>query len=84
MIDIIEKLAYLYLNNHNINSESVENGFANYYFPSGKDQQYSKFVESWEKCISSNKNLCEHSTNACAKCIKIKEFSESTQTVVFF
>ena len=65
-------LAYIFLNDKNINLELVENGFANYYFPSGKDVYYSDFVDAWNECIQKNVNLCEASANSCASCIELK------------
>jgi hypothetical protein len=66
-------LGYLFLEEENINIKLIENGFANFYFPSGKDKYYSKFKEAWEECIKINKNLCEKSENECAECIELKE-----------
>ncbi|MEK6824110.1 MAG: thermonuclease family protein [Nanoarchaeota archaeon] len=77
-------LAYVFLNNENINLKQVENGLANYYFPSGKDIYYNEFKTSWENCIKSNKNLCEKSENICSKCIELKEFNYNSQEVVFY
>ena len=39
-------LGYLFLNNKNINIRLIENGFANFYFPSGKDKYYSEFKKA--------------------------------------
>ena len=64
-------LAYVFLDNTNINLRLVENGYANYYFPSGKDQYYNQFFEAWEDCINSQVNLCEPSQHVCAQCISI-------------
>jgi len=77
-------LAYVFLNNENINLKQVENGFANYYFPSGKDIYYDNFKEAWENCIKENKNLCEKSADVCAKCIELKEFNYDSQEAVFY
>jgi len=59
-------LAYVFLDNQNINLLLVENGLANIYFPSGKDQYYNQFFEAWEDCINSQVNLCEPSQHVCA------------------
>lgn len=64
-------LAYIFFNNQNINLKIVENGYANYYFPSGKDQYYNQFVEAWDDCIDKNVNLCKASQHVCAPCISI-------------
>jgi len=73
------KLAYVYFENQNINLQLVEKGFANYYFPSGKDVYYKQFQEAWEQCINNNLNLCEASNN---KCIVLKEFDYSDEIVI--
>ena len=54
-------LAYLYINMENVNLKLVEEGLANFYFPSGKDIYYNKFIEAWDICIENKKNLCEKS-----------------------
>ena len=77
-------LAYIFLNNENINLKQVEQGFANYYFPSGKDVYYNNFKEAWENCIKENKNLCEKSKDICAKCIELKELNYNSQEAVFY
>jgi len=77
-------LAYIYFKNENINLKLVEEGLANFYFPSGKDLHYDEFKESWEKCIESNKNLCEKSKNICANCIELKEFNYNDQKIVLY
>ncbi len=66
-------LAYIFLDNKNINIELVKNGFANYYFAKGKDQHYPEFTKAWKICINNNINLCEASTNSCASCIRLKD-----------
>ena len=66
-------LAYIFFNNKNINLKLIEEGFANYYFPSGKDQYYNEFKNAWENCIDKNINLCEKSENICAECVDIKD-----------
>jgi micrococcal nuclease len=68
-------LGYLFSSSgENINSEIVRRGYANYYFPSGKDYYYDEFVDSWTECINSGENLCEMSDYA--ECIVLKEFKE--------
>src|SRR3989344_6573409 len=52
-------LAYIYLGSLNVNSEIVKEGYANYYFPSGKDWNYEIFVDSWNECLNKGSFLCE-------------------------
>ncbi|MBS3094435.1 lamin tail domain-containing protein [Candidatus Pacearchaeota archaeon] len=63
------------------NVQLVENGLANFYFPSGKDSYYKQFKSSWEKCISENKYLCEKSHDSA--CIKLKILNVAEQTATF-
>ncbi|MFH1310803.1 MAG: thermonuclease family protein [Nanoarchaeota archaeon] len=76
-------LAYVFLENENINIKMVENGFGNYYFPSGKDKHYSEFTKAWDSCINSNINLCEASSHKCASCIILKD-SETLENICDF
>src|SRR6266498_188276 len=62
-------LAYIFFNNTNINIKMVENGFANYYFYSGRDKYSDDLENAWNQCIEKNVNLCEKSVNMCAPCI---------------
>ncbi len=64
-------LAYVFFNNTNINVKMVEQGFANYYFYSGKDKYSGDLLDAWGKCINNKINLCEPSNNRCTPCIKI-------------
>ena len=75
-------LAYIYIGNENLNLELIEQGFANFYFPSGKDKHYNEFKQAWENCLKKNKNLCEKSSNVCAKCIELKKLDSKNQEVV--
>ena len=77
-------LAYIFIRRENINLELVKNGFANFYFPSGKDIHYNEFKKAWEECITTNKNLCEKSHDKCAICIELKEFDYRNDRVVFY
>jgi len=74
-------LAYVFVGNKNLNLELVKNGFANFYFPSGKDIYYNDFKKAWEECEI---NLCEMSEEECADCIKLKEFDYENEIVVFY
>jgi len=75
-------LGYLFLNEKSINKKIIEQGFANYYFPSGKDKYYSEFKEAWKECIKSNKNLCKKSNQKCSKCIELKEFNYKNEIII--
>jgi len=76
-------LAYVYLNDKNVNEEIINNGFANFYFPEGKDRHYDDFKSTWEECLNKNINLCEKSKDICAECIKIKEWNIKGDFVIF-
>jgi len=76
-------LAYVFLDNKNVNQELVEKGFANYYFPSGRDIYYKDFLNAWKICIENNVNLCEKSDDVCSECIKIKNSNTITNTCSF-
>ncbi len=71
-------LAYISLDNKNINLELVKNGYANIYFPSGRDVYYNKFLMAWQDC---NENLCKTSTNQCVQCIELKEFDHEAELI---
>lgn len=75
-------LAYVFFNDKNVNKEMVDEGYANIYFPAGRDKYYAIFAKAWEHCIQNNKYLCERSTDNCAACINIESFEE--QEVVFY
>ena len=75
-------LAYIYFKGENINLKLIEEGYANFYFPSGKDVHYEEFKKAWESCIKENKNLCEKSEDICSKCIQLKEFNFKDEVVV--
>jgi hypothetical protein len=64
-------LAYVYFNEKNVNVNLVEQGFANYYFYSGKDIYSDDLTAAWDLCIKNNVNLCEKSKDICGECISI-------------
>ncbi len=78
------KLAYVFRDSHNVNKEMVDEGYANCYFPSGKDTYYSSFLKAWGHCLTNNKYLCEKSTNECVDCIELKEFDVKNQQIIFY
>jgi len=74
------KLRYvLSQSDENFNLELVREGYANYYFPSGKDVNYVEFREAWEECLEEEINLCEKSTHPCSNCINLVELNVATQ-----
>lgn len=76
------ELAYVFIGSQNINLKLVEEGYANYYFPEGKDSYYDKFVKAWIECMNQNKNLCEKSEDKCSKCIVLENFGEGQNVVL--
>ncbi|MBU1129583.1 MAG: thermonuclease family protein [Nanoarchaeota archaeon] len=77
-------LAYVFVGQENVNLKLVEKGFANFYFPSGKDFYYDDFEKAWESCLNLNKNLCEKSQNICKDCIELKKFDFENEVLVFY
>ncbi|MCX6750545.1 MAG: thermonuclease family protein [Candidatus Pacearchaeota archaeon] len=59
------ELAYLFDGEENINKKIVGEGYANAYFPDGKDNYYNQFMDAWEVCIAGNQNLCKKSSDKC-------------------
>lgn len=77
------ELGVVFFKNENVNSEIIENGFANVYILD--DKTYEKeFRKSWEKCLENEKNLCEFSKEECANCIELKKIDVKEQEVVFY
>lgn len=77
-------LGYIFIGKENINLDLVKEGYANFYFPSGRDMHYSEFKEAWEKCMEENKNLCEKSENKCATCIELTEFNHEEEIITLY
>jgi micrococcal nuclease len=75
-------LAYIFLDDKNINLEQVRNGFANVYILG--DTKYENILRNaWNECLENNKNLCEKSSEKCASCIELN-LDVKTQTATFF
>ncbi|MCX6749756.1 MAG: thermonuclease family protein [Candidatus Pacearchaeota archaeon] len=77
-------LAYIFLNNENINLKLVEKGLANYYFPSGKDGYYSSFADAWKSCIDKNISLCKASNDKCSRCIELKKLDVKEDSILLY
>ncbi len=77
-------LAYVFIDGKSINKELVDEGYANFYFPSGKDTYYSSFVKAWEHCLTNNKYLCEKSQSECSRCIELKELNVKMQALLLY
>jgi len=75
-------LRYVFLNDKNVNSELVEQGYANYYFPTGFDQYSYKLINAWKNCVNEKVNLCSRSENVCANCVKLSKFDYKNEEVV--
>ena len=76
-------LAYIILDDKNINSEIVRSGFANLYIYNS-DKYTNQLERAWEECIAKEINLCEKSDDECSNCIKLKELNVKNQTVVLY
>lgn len=77
-------LAYIYINSKNVNLELVKEGYANFYFPSGKDEYYDEFLNAWENCLENGKNLCEKSEKSYSYCVSLKDLNVKEQKVVLY
>ena len=76
-------LAYIFLDGKNVNSGVIKSGFANYYFPAGKDAYYKSFKEDWNECLKREINVCEKSRDICSSCITLKEFDYKKEKIIF-
>ncbi len=77
-------LAYIFIDGKNVNKELVDEGYANFYFPSGKDEYYSDFFRAWEHCLVNNKYLCEKSNEECARCVELAGWETGKQILVLY
>lgn len=77
-------LAYIFdfESGNNINLKIVEEGYGNYYFPSGKDKYSEEFFDAWNKCLDEGKNLCKKSSDVCASCIFLESLNFKKDEVV--
>jgi len=76
-------LAYVFLENRNINEELILNGFATPYFPSTKDKYYDLFFKTFATCLESQSRLCKSSTDKCTNCIELENLDMKAQEVTF-
>lgn len=76
-------LAYVFLDDKNINLEQVRNGFANVYIL-GDTKYESVLREAWNECVEKQENLCEKSAEKCASCIELKNLDLKKQTAIFY
>lgn len=76
-------LAYIFLDDKNVNLEIVENGLANPYIYD-IDKYTQSIRNAWINCIKENKNLCEKSKDKCADCIELKELDVKSQTLILY
>lgn len=77
------ELGVVFFEGENFNSKIIEKGFANAYIL--EDKKYEEvFREAWNKCVASEKNLCEKSENKCADCIELKGLNVEEQEVIFY
>ncbi len=72
-------LAYIFYKGANINLNVVEEGYANFYFPSGKDIYYKEFFGAWEHCLEVGNYLCEKSRESC---VELKDFNSKKEIIV--
>jgi micrococcal nuclease len=75
-------LAYVFYKDQNINQKIIENGFANFYFPTKRDSYYEQFKTAWTNCVLENKNFCKKSVDSCGDCILIKELNYKDEEII--
>lgn len=78
-------LAYLFdeTGEVNINLEIVKAGYANAYFPEGREGYYVQFFNAWKDCIEKDINLCERSEKKCSECILVKQFGPEEDLILY-
>ncbi|MCK9568247.1 thermonuclease family protein [Candidatus Pacearchaeota archaeon] len=77
------ELGVVFLDDENINSKIIENGFANVYILDDKTYE-EEFREAWEKCLETGENLCEVSDDKCANCIELRKLDFENQEIIFY
>jgi micrococcal nuclease len=73
------RLAYVYLDNEEINLRLIKEGYASAYFPT--EIKIEEFYSAWEECLDQGKNICEASQDICKNCIQLKEININTQII---
>ncbi len=74
-------LAYILLEERNVNADLVRNGLANIYIYD-TDRHTAEFREAWNTCMRTGGNLCEKSGDKCAGCIELKDLDVKNQKFV--
>jgi micrococcal nuclease len=74
-------LAYAFYDGKNINLEIIKNGYANAYFPEGKQKYYEDFQSAWKVCAANSLNFCSASKDKCADCIRLREFDYKNEII---
>ncbi len=76
-------LAYLYIGKENVNTELVENGFANVYILNDRKNE-GILRNAWKECVEKNIGICEKSIDKCANCIELKRLDYTNQEIIFY
>jgi micrococcal nuclease len=76
-------LAYVFVDEMNVNIEAIRNGYANVYLLD--DRRYERELNiAWDKCIAKEINICEKSKDRCAECIELKEFDFLNEKIILY
>jgi micrococcal nuclease len=75
------KLAYIFLDEKNVNEELIKSGFANIYIL-GYSKYREELEESWLYCLKEDIGLCKKSIETCAKCINLDEINVKEQKII--